>query len=472
MNEINKDIEKTNSLISKVINDVNQRISDRKLGSGARLPSIRVMANLMNVSTTTVVEAYNRLVARGVITSRRGAGYYVKAVRPKLGVAENFFNLNRPIDSSWLIRQSFDSYNSIDGIQPGCCWLPSTWMEEETIRKCMRSTMRDNFTNITDYSSSYGHTPLRQLIAYKLIEKGIEVNASQIILTNSSTHSIDLLCRFLLKYGDTVVVDDPCYFNFTAILNANKANIVRVPYTKNGPDINALEKVFIMHSPSLYITNSTFHNPTGASMTNNTAREVCHLASKYNVFILEDDVFSDLEQIPSARLAVFAGLQQVAYVGSFSKTLSATIRCGYIAIREDWIDEVVNLKLATSLSSSHCTESLIYKVLTEGGYHGHVESLIARLSHSASLTTQALIECGLTPWIDYCGGIYIWASLPNKLDAVKIAKWSLKRGVMLSPGKAFSQSQVYSSYLRFNVSQSLDRRVFQILSEAIKYAKK
>ena len=94
------------------------------------------------------------------------------------------------------------------------------------------------------------------------------------MLTESGTQAIDLICRFLLEPGDTVLVDDPCYFNFHALLKAHRAWVVGVPYTPNGSDVERFEAALRAHSPRLYITNSGIHNPTGATLSPVTAHQL------------------------------------------------------------------------------------------------------------------------------------------------------------------------------------------------------
>jgi hypothetical protein len=93
----------------------------------------------------------------------------------------------------------------------------------------------------------------------------------QILLTESGTHAVDLLCRFLLKPGDCVLVDDPSYFNYHALLKAHQVQAIGVPYTHSGPDLEAFAQALQAHSPRLYITNSGLHNPTGAVLSASTA---------------------------------------------------------------------------------------------------------------------------------------------------------------------------------------------------------
>jgi DNA-binding transcriptional MocR family regulator len=155
-----------------------------------------------------------------------------------------------------------------------------------------------------------------------------------------------------------VLVDDPCYFNFLALLRAHQAKIVGIPYTLEGPDIERFELAITEHRPRLYITNSGLHNPTGASIKATTAHKILKLVEAYGVIVVEDDIFADFEIEPAPRLAALDGLEHVVRIGSFSKTLSASFRCGYIAARPDWIDKLTDLTIATGFASSRLSQDL------------------------------------------------------------------------------------------------------------------
>src|SRR5207302_5871603 len=143
------------------------------------------------------------------------------------------------------------------------------------------------------------------------------------------------------------LVDDPCYFNFRALLRAHQVKIVSVPYTASGPDVACFETILAAERPRLYLTNSALHNPTGATLSAQTAHRLLNAATTYDLTIIEDDIFADFEPEPSTRLAALDGLNRVIRIGSFSKTLSASLRCGFIAARADWIEQLVDLQVAT-----------------------------------------------------------------------------------------------------------------------------
>jgi DNA-binding transcriptional MocR family regulator len=157
----------------------------------------------------------------------------------------------------------------------------------------------------------------------------------------------------------------------------------------------------------------------------------------------------------------------VIQVGSYSKTVSAALRCGYLALRPDWVDPVVDLKLATSLSSGHFAAAFLYRMLTEAGYRRHLSALRARLADAMGRTLTRLKTSGLTPWIEPRGGVFLWARLPDGLDATAIARLALAEGVGLAPGPVFSAALDAHAYLRFNAAASLSPRSFDALERAM-----
>jgi DNA-binding transcriptional MocR family regulator len=449
--------------VAMVVSTIRQRISGRSLVPGAKLPSVRSLAATLKVSTSTIVDAYDRLAAEGVITSRPGSGFYVANQTAPLSLAQIGPKLDRAVDPLWVSRQSLDARD--DGLTPGCGWLPPSWLPDETLRRSLRTLSRGDTAALTDYGSPLGLMPLRGLIARRMGERGIEASPDQIVLTDSGTQAIDLLCRFLIEPGDTVLVDDPCYFNFQAILRAHRARIVGVPYTPSGPDLDAFANVLAQHRPRLYITNSAIHNPTGATLSPVTAHRVLKLAEQFGLAIVEDDIFADFEHTPAPRLAAFDGLDRVIHIGSFSKTLSASVRCGFIATKRDWIEGLTDLKIATSFGGPSLASELVYQALSDGSYRKHLDTMRARLAGARVEVSGRLRAIGIVPWIEPQAGMFLWCRLPDGLDSADIARAALKHNIVLAPGNVFSPSQSAASSMRFNVSQSLDGRIYDVLKQ-------
>ncbi|GFZ91181.1 GntR family transcriptional regulator [Elstera cyanobacteriorum] len=452
----------SSTLVDQVMQIIRGRIAARALVPGAKLPSIRALAESLTVSKSTVVEAYDRLSAEGIIRARAGSGFYVAGALPPLSLADIGPRLDREIDPFWVSRYSLDAGEHM--LKPGCGWLPSDWLPDGSLRRALRGFARaPDMAPFTDYGSPLGLPALRLLLARRMADQGIETVPDQIMLTESGTQAIDLLCRLLLQPGDCVLVDDPCYFNFHALLRAHRATIIGVPYTPQGPDLEAFAAALAEHRPRLYITNAALHNPTGATLSPLIAFRLLKLAEAHNLIIAEDDIFADFETEPAPRLAAFDGLNRVVRIGSFSKSLSAAARCGYIAARPDWIDGLVDLKIATSFGGGRLGAELVLAVLKDGSYRKHMDSVRARLARAMSQTIRKLKPLGITPWLEPRGGMFLWAKLPDGLDAADLSRRALADKVILAPGNVFSAAQSASGFLRFNVAQSLDPRLFTVL---------
>ncbi|MER9069902.1 PLP-dependent aminotransferase family protein [Mesorhizobium sp. M0902] len=457
--------EGSRTLVESVMATIRHRIAARSLTPGMRLPSIRAFAKAMQVSKSTVVEAYERLAAEGMIRSRPGSGFYAAGPLAPLSLAEIGPRLDRAVDPLWVSRQSLEAGDGV--LKPGCGWLPATWMPEAGLRRALRTTARADDAALTDYGTPLGLPALRNLLARRMAEHGIEASPDQIMLTESGTQAIDLLCRFLLEPGDTVLVDDPCYFNFHALLRAHRAKVISVPYTRSGPDIELFAQALNEHRPRLYITNSALHNPTGAILSPVVAHRVLKLADPSGLTIIEDDIFADFEHTSAPRLAAFDGLSRVIHIGSFSKTLSASVRCGFIAAPRNWMEGLIDLKIATSFGSGRLASELVLTLLKDGLYRKHVDLLRARLTRAMEETGTRLRAIGIVPWIDQPAGMFLWCRLPEGIDAADVARHALSANVVLAPGNAFSLSRSASRFMRFNVAQSGDDRIFRALEEAM-----
>ena len=449
-----------------VMEAIRRKVSTRALAAGEKLPSIRALAKTLGVSPSTVVEAYDRLVAEGLIRSRPGSGFFVAGSLP-LALAEVEPRADRAVDPLWVSRQSLDG--AADMLRPGCGWLPSDWMPNLAIRRAVRGLAKASDGLLSDYGSTRGSLALRGLLARQFAAEGLDAGPEQILLTASGTQAMDLVCRFLLQPGDTVLLDDPCYFNFQALLRVHRVNVVGVPRTPGGPDLASFAQAVAAHRPSLYLTNSAIHNPTGGSLSAQSAHRILTLAAAHDMTIVEDDIFADFEPEPSPRLAVLDGLARVIRVGSFSKTLSASIRCGFIAARADWIDGLIDLQVATNFGGPNpIAAEIVSRTLADGSYRKHLATLRSRLSKRRRETAATLEALGIRPWLEPRGGFYLWCRLPDERDAAEVARLALGERLVLAPGNVFSTGETARDWMRFNVAQMGDPRLPALLRQVLR----
>lgn len=453
--------------IDLVMQHINQQINNRSLMPGSRLPSVRALAERLTLSVSTVVEAYERLASQGLIESKTGSGFFVAGPLAPLSMSQFTAKIDRNIDPLWISRQSLEAQPHV--LKPGCGWLPDDWMPYENIRKALRKVSKANSEILSNYSTPLGLLTLRELLSRRILVRGVEANPNQILLTDSGTQAIDLICRYFLKPNDVVLVDDPCYFNFHALLKVHQVQVIAVPYTQNGPDLPAFANAIQTYNPRLYITNAGIHNPTGAVLNASTAYQVLKLVEQSNLIVIEDDIFADLELHTAPRLAAMDGLSRVIYIGSFSKTLSGSVRTGYIASKTEWIEDLADIKIATNFGGNNLSAEILHAALTDGNYRKYLDELKIRLAKAMDVTIKQLNQLSIKPWLKPQAGLFLWCELPTHLDSARIAQKCLEYDVILAPGNSFSQSKNFKNFIRFNVAQCLDPKVFEALSLAIRH---
>lgn len=448
-------------LVDQIMTALIDRIAERRLLPGVRLPSIRRLAEAIGVSKFTVIESYDRLVAQGYLISRPASGFFVAGARPALDLGEPADASSRAIDPIWIMRQALTADDRL--LKPGCGWLPTAWLNEAQLRRSLRQIANSPDSQLLEYGQPLGYAPLREQLSRRLGALEIDAPPQSILLADSGTQAIDLLHRHLLQPGDTVLVDDPGYFNFIGNLRSHRVQAIGVPRRIDGPDLDQLAALAKQHQPKLYLTNAALHNPTGGQLAPAIAHRLLHLAAAHDFLVVEDDIFVDFQERPGLRLAALDQLQRVIYLGCFSKTLSAASRCGFIAAKSDLIAGLSDLKLASSFGNNELSAQLVHRLLVDGSYRKHVETIRSRLRQTMAQVQRRLEACGLTPWLQPNEGMFLWMQLPGDIDSADIARAALEQGIMLAPGNAFSTSQSCKNFMRFNVAQSQSHRLTEVL---------
>jgi len=448
-------------LIDQITASLKKQIDDRAIRTGTRMPSIRKFALGHGVSNFTVVQAYDRLVAMGYLSSRPGSGFYV-APRPQPQIGkDSTCKLERAMDVLWLLRNALQGGPAKP--MPGAGWLPSSWMDEAGILRSLRMLARKDGEFLTGYGLPSGYLPLRQLLQHRLAEIGVTAEAPQIVMTKGATHALDLVARYFIRPGDAVLVDDPGYFILFGTLKSLGAKIVGVPWNLDGPDTAAMEALIHEHRPKLFFTNTVLHNPTGASISQAVAYRVLQLAEKYDLTIVEDDIYGDFHPANTARLATLDQLDRVIYLSSFSKTVSASLRVGFLACKREIADSLTDLKLLTGLTTSEINERLVYQLLTDGHYRKHLDKLRTRLDDARAKAMRNLESLGFTLYTEPAGGMFVWARRHDDANVVEMASVAASKGIMLAPGNLFRPHHEPSPWVRFNVASCDDPTMIEFL---------
>ena len=451
-------------LADQIVAGIKRQIDDRHLRPGTKLPSIRTFADSYNVSRFTVVEAYDRLVAMGYLQSRRGAGFYTAAPAGAEGAkAATSESHKRNEELVWLIRRLLDADENT--LLAGGPWLPNSWLDETGIRQSLNVLARKNGAYLLEYGHPFGYLPLREHLVLMLAGLGITTHPGQILLTNGASQALELVIRYLLKPGDAALVDDPGYYNMFGNLRLQGVEMLAVPRTRDGPDMTVLEKFAAERRPKVYFTQSVMQNPTGTDMSPHVAFKVLQAAERHNFMIVEDDIFCDLQMKTTPRLATLDQLGRVIYVRSFSKTLSGSLRVGFIACAQGIAEELADIKMLTSITTSQFTERLVYLMLVDGHYRKYLSRLHERLGEARLNVVRAFERIGLEMFVEPTDGMFVWARFPHVEDSLALAEASQRDGIMLAPGAVFRPHLERSPWMRFNVTTCEDTRVLRWLQQ-------
>jgi DNA-binding transcriptional MocR family regulator len=441
------------SLVEQIVTAISSMVARRELRVGTKMPSVRQFAKCNGVSTFTVVEAYDRLVTLGLLSSRRGSGYFVArqdlpaALLPAAPHAT-------PLAIDALTPELYSGVS--EALPVGAGWLPPEWYGEDTILDAVRQAMRIPANRLRGYGHPLGFPTLRQHMAATLSDELFPVEAEQILLTHGATHAFDLVLRTLTKPGDTVFVEDPGYSNLLSLIRHHGCIAVGIPRGENGLDLDALAQQAAQAQPKLMFVNTVLQNPLGTSLSAAQAHRLLALAEQFDFWLVEDDIYRELAPRGEASLAAMDGLRRVIRVGSFSKTLSPVLRVGSICASTSLIPELLRVKMLAGLTTSEINERAVYHAITARPYKRMVDKLVTQLDASRERASASLRDAGLTLLARPRGGMFVsagWADAPSaEWNGKIIADQALKHGILLSPCDFFMLRAPESIWFRFNVA--------------------
>lgn len=442
------------------------RIRQHWLAPGSKLPSVRECARSHQVSTYTVVAAYDLLLAQGLIEARSQRGYFVRQAPralPEHNPADSKphpFQPSTPIDATTLIRGMFHEPGARP--MPGLGTLPPAWLDANMLGTALRRvTQGDKLVPLTlHYGEPAGDARFRRAMAMRLAECGLKADADQLITTVGATHALDLVTRTLLQPGDAVLVDEPGWPVEYARLAQLGLRVLPVPRGTDGPDLAIMHKLAQAHHPKLYVTVSVLHNPTSTMLSPGHAHQVLRLAETHGFHILEDDVYGFLAPIHATRLSVLDNLQRTIMVGSFSKILTPSWRVGYIVAPRQLVERITNTKLLTSLTSPPILEQALGLCLEQGQLRRFGERVTQQLDAARARTVQLARQAGCE-FVFEPQGLFGWVD--TGMDTERLTIPMLDAGWLIAPGALFHAQRRPSTLMRINFASSQDAKFWRAL---------
>lgn len=310
---------------------------------------------------------------------------------------------------------------------------------------------------IANYGHPYGYAPLRETIAASLSAQGMEVEVSQVLLTQGVSHGLDMVIRTLLRHGDTVVVEQPAYANLLQMLRLAGLRVVPVPRHADGLDCEALERVAAQHRPRALFINTALQNPSGASIGMANAFRILQTAERHGLWVVEDDISRELAPGVTPMLAALDGGCRVVYLGGYSKVISPSVRVGYVVAHRDLVRDIARTKMAVGLTSPEIMERIVHQVIREGRYRAHIARTRERLEQAHAAVAGLMDAHGFDIHTRPQAGLFLWAKVAGQwrgCGANGLAEMALKDGIWLAPGSYFEADEADTPWVRFNVAYS------------------
>ena len=436
----------------QVYASIRQAVLDGRLPPGSRLPASRTLAEDLGVSRTTVVLAYEALLAEGYITGRGSAGSFVAS----LGAEQQKTRQARPVraasDASLdaATQRAVALATAAGGMpnvralavpfrtgEPALDLFPARLWARLYGRRARRSTGA-----LLGYGTDAGHRPLRSAIAtYVSAARGVRATADQVVLVRGTQQGVHLATRVLLQAGDLAWVEDPGYGAARTLLATTGATIVPIPVDTHGvvvaEGIRRAPRARVAHvSPSHQF-------PLGYTMTLARRLALLEWAGANGAWIFEDDYDSEFRYV-GAPIPSLQGLdtrERVIYFGTFSKTMFPALRLGYLIVPGAWVD----LFRATQTIGDRIAPSLEHATLAEFIEDGHFTRHVRRMRAVYAERQDALLRAirreldGVADASPTETGMHLVAWLRDRsVDAARVSRLARAAGIEAAPLSMYS----------------------------------
>lgn len=450
----------------QLVQDITARIQAGTFRPGDRIPSVRRMSAQRGVSIATVLQAYRLLEARRIIGARPQSGFYVLPRERNRGVepAEPV-GLPDPgeITTSDLIGRTSEMVTDRTLIPLGTALPDPELLPTPALARLLGRVARRDARGSTLLIGPSGAEELRSEIARRALKAGQVIDAKDVVVTCGCAEALTLCLRAITRPGDAVAVESPTYFGTLQALEVLGLRAVEIPVDPVfGMRIDVLAAALERGGVSAVVVTPNVHNPLGCIMPDDRKRELVELLALHGIPAIEDETYGDLHLGPTRprSLQAFDRSGQILSCGSFSKSLAPGYRLGW-TIPGRYRDQVLHVKLATTVATSLPTQLAIAAYLASGRYDPYLRKLRSTFQSNVDRLSFEILERFPegTAVSRPAGGFLLWVQLPSGTDTVELQRRAVARGLSIAPGPAFSASGSFPNHLRINAGYTWSERI-------------
>src|SRR5262245_47987877 len=332
---------------------IRAQVESGGLASGEKLPTIRALAERLDVNRDTVAAAYEALAAEGVVDAQVGRGTFVRGLRSRPRAAGPIaVSLSRHAERLRQLERARVGYGAGRGAIPLHALKPDArHFPLDAFRRSLARALQDGGPELLGYGDQQGYLGLREVLAERLRGHGILVGPESIVLSQGASQGISLSLRLFADTDAAIAVEEPTYPNALAAIAALGLQAVPVPMRGAGADLAALDRALARPEVRAFYTIPTFHNPLGITTPLEHRKDVLALAARHGKAVIEDAYEMDLRYAGRA-VPTLAGLDDdglVVQLLSFSKSLFPGVRAGAVVARGRHVDALLALRHAADL---------------------------------------------------------------------------------------------------------------------------
>lgn len=333
----------------------------------------------------------------------------------------------------------------------------------EEIMSAASKVLSEEGRNVLQYSTTEGYLPLREFIAQRYLKKsGLKIDPDEILITNGSQQSLDLIGKVFLNKGDRVVMEKPGYLGAIQAFSIFEAEFEAVPLLEDGIDAGSLDRILDGNSAKLFYTVSTFQNPSGITYSSQKRKDVAAILKKHNVICVEDNAYGELrfagEDLPTIRNYS----DYTILMGSFSKIIAPGLRMGWICARKEIMEKLIVAKQAADLHSNYLSQRIIHQYLLDNDLDGHIAKIKDAYGKRRDLMVSMMAE-HFPESVRYTkpeGGMFLWVTLPEGVSSLELFDLAIEENVAFVPGDPFyTDDNSGINTLRLNFSNSDNEQI-------------
>ncbi|SEJ80435.1 PLP-dependent aminotransferase family protein [Pseudomonas sp. NFR16] len=414
-------------------------IASGALPPGTRLPTHRHLAEQEGLALVTASRVYAELEAMGLISGETGRGTFVRETALPLG-----HGVDQQAAAVGVLDLNFN-YPAL----PGQAELLRTGLRQLALSGDLEALLR--------YQPHAGRSHERTCFARHLTERGLAVEAEEVLIVSGAQHALAATVLALLKPGDVVAVDALTYSGFKVVAEAHRLELVAIPITDHGPDLEGLEQLCRRRRIKAVYTMPTLHNPMGWVMDLPWRERLVSMARDHRLLLIEDAAYAFLADHPPAPLKTLAP-DLTVYVSGFSKNIATGLRVGYVVAPLKWVPALERAIRATTWNTPGVMTALVCGWIDDGT----VRRLEAQKREDAKarqrLARQVLDGLNI---VSHPASYFLWLPLPEEVRADQVAMALLSANVSVSTAEPFAVSGIVPHAIRLALG-SLERDALEV----------